>query len=774
MDDKKIMDLIQESAEDVKIPESLEPENILKQIKETTETTEKKDEIAERRERKRIPFHKYGSWAAVAAIALIGVSTAGPAFQKTRDKNTEVQAVSELETEAAVSVETDVLEETNSKEAVITEEILAEDAAEEAVKEMMEEAEEDAMALEASEEEETSNDIKPSADIEENIEDKSVKTAILQAESYEEVYRILQEYRERYSICYDYEDDVVYEMAEDMDMGAADRVYSSAAAPFAKSVTSSEDIMMEEEKAVADDYSSTNVREEGIEEADCVKTDGNYIYAMDSSGNIRILDVKQQKLISELPFEEDGRRAEMYIDGDLLQIVKTAEIFETLRMKGVSGRTTFSQRKPQCWVYSYDISDRENPVLKNIYTQDGGYLTSRRKDGCLYLFTSFWPYYDEEQEAVDGYIPKAGEELLPCEKIYYLHDDRETLQYDGNSFLVAGSLKDENTSEAEDQICIVNGSGLFYVSQNNIYTAAPEWSGNQNATEILRFGYKDGKFEEGCSAKIPGRVEDSFCMDEYEGNLRLVTTVEGYWPDWVGLFRNGNTFYRSNRLYVLNEDLEILGKILGIARNEEIKSARFMGEIGYFVTYENTDPLFSVDLSDPQNPVILGELSITGFSEYLHPYGADQLLGIGWETDPESGMFNGLKCSMFDTSDPVNVKEKDRLIITDADYSVAMEEYKAIMINPQKNLFGFAYGGYGASYENSYFYGVFTYDEENGFTQLAYLPIPGQDSDSWFAWEGYHNARGIYIGENFYLVNDYGIFVYAMDQEFAKTNEIIW
>ena len=97
-----------------------------------------------------------------------------------------------------------------------------------------------------------------------------------------------------------------------------------------------------------------------------------------------------------------------------------------------------------------------------------------------------------------------------------------------------------------------------------------------------------------------------------------------------------------------------IGRIENLAEGEEIKSARFMGDTGYFVTYENTDPLFSVDLSDPENPKITGKLKITGFSEYLHFYGQNRLLGIGWETDPDSGSVGFNKVSR--DSDGNNVR----------------------------------------------------------------------------------------------------------------------
>lgn len=228
----------------------------------------------------------------------------------------------------------------------------------------------------------------------------------------------------------------------------------------------------------------------------------------------------------------------------------------------------------------------------------------------------------------------------------------------------------------------------FYVSADNIYSATEIWNDKETRTEITRIGYESGEFTDGATGSVRGELNNNFSMDEYDGNLRVVTTAGGWEEDY-------SEYSRDNNLYVLDNTLKTIGKIENLAENEEIKSARFMGKTGYFVTYRNTDPLFAVDLSDPENPKVTGELKITGFSEYLHFYGDNQLLGIGWETDPDTGNVSGMKCSMFDLSDPTDIKETDRFILKDVSFCDALENYRAILASPKKNLFGFAYGIYG-------------------------------------------------------------------------------
>lgn len=264
-------------------------------------------------------------------------------------------------------------------------------------------------------------------------------------------------------------------------------------------------------------------------------------------------------------------------------------------------------------------------------------------------------------------------------------------------------------------------------------------------------------------------------MDEYNGNLRLVTTTAGWNKDY-------SEYTRTNGLYILDADMKTIGKIENLADNEEIKSARFMGDTGYFVTYRNTDPLFSADLSDPTKPKIIGELKITGFSEYLHFYGENKLLGIGWETDPDTGSIEGLKCSMFDITDPSDVKEIDRIVLKNVSICDALSNYRAILASPDKNLFGFAYGlyknsGTGDYYhtEEQYYYGLLSYSEEDGFVPGAYLNITqsGLFDDALTNTE-YRTMRGIYISDTFYLVTENGISSYDMTDGYKLTDTLLW
>ena len=427
---------------------------------------------------------------------------------------------------------------------------------------------------------------------------------------------------------------------------------------------------------------------------------------------------------------------------------------------------------------TYDISDRENPKQTGTCQQDGTYLSSRRKGGNLYLFTSYSPDTTDGVDAKVKYIPRIDDEYIAYDHIYLPAAEETTdYTYDGKNYLVASSVSDENPDQVTDSMAVVSGAETFYVSESNIYSAVSDWTASDTKprTEIVRIGYEDGFFTEGSTGSVSGELNNSFSMDEYNGNLRLVTTTAGWNKDY-------SEYTRTNGLYILDADMKTIGKIENLADNEEIKSARFMGDTGYFVTYRNTDPLFSADLSDPTKPKIIGELKITGFSEYLHFYGENKLLGIGWETDPDTGSIEGLKCSMFDITDPSDVKEIDRIVLKNVSICDALSNYRAILASPDKNLFGFAYGlyknsGTGDYYhtEEQYYYGLLSYSEEDGFVPGAYLNITqsGLFDDALTNTE-YRTMRGIYISDTFYLVTENGISSYDMTDGYKLTDTLLW
>lgn len=404
-------------------------------------------------------------------------------------------------------------------------------------------------------------------------------------------------------------------------------------------------------------------------------------------------------------------------------------------------------------VSTYNIKDKKNPKLIASINQEGQYTQSRIKDGYLYVFTDVYKQtYDYAKnevivgsEDIAGYVPSINGKPVDAEQIMIPQ------QIDNESYMMVSSIHLENPDQVVDTRSVLSGCRRIYVSNDNIYLELYSNYNNYGASKIVKFSYKNGKIVPVAAGAVKGETTDDFAYDEYNGYLRVVTT------SWSG----------GNNLYVLDEQLNVEGSIEGLAPGETIKSARFMGDIGYFVTFRETDPLFSVDLKDTKNPKILGELKITGFSEYLHFYGENRLLGIGEEVDPNSGIRQGIKLSMFDTTDPHNVVELHKIIVPGIQSTTALYNYKSVMINPEKNIIGFNGEDTSVEYGQGANYLVYGYEEGVGFVSKfqtkATIENPQYPGDG-----SLETVRGLYIGQYLYVTNKSQITSYDMNNSYQK------
>lgn len=488
----------------------------------------------------------------------------------------------------------------------------------------------------------------------------------------------------------------------------------------------------------ASDFSETNLREAGVDEGDIVKTDGSYLYIMKGDSSVIIVAINgadMETVASVIPEKPEESVEEIYLDGDTLNLVtsgmrsemkeKEEDVYETLQY-------------PYAKVTTYDISDRSSPKVIGSVEQEGYYRSSRKSGEFVYLFTEFAPQLASRVED-SRIVPYVGGEDMAADRIYL----PESL--DNMNYLVISSVDSNHPSKTADSKAVVSGAENFYVSSENIYIYSDQWGGSGETTYLVKFHYENGEITAKAAGSVKGYLNDTFSLDEYQGYLRVVTTG---WSDYTEI----------NYLFVLDEDLQIVGKIEDIAAGETIRSARFMGETGYFVTFRQVDPLFSADLSQPENPRILGELKVSGFSSYLHFYGEGRLLGIGYEADEDTGITNGIKLSMFDISDPANVTEENKFVIEDAYDSPVFDNYKAIMINPEKNLFGLVCGNY---------YMVFSYEEEKGFQNRLTFYLEEED----YGYSG-QLCRGVYVEDTFYLASACEILAFDMSSGFELEGKL--
>ena len=513
-------------------------------------------------------------------------------------------------------------------------------------------------------------------------------------------------------------------------------------------------VMLLEESAVSDtasssadtgavssstDYSQTNVREAGVDEGDVVKTDGKYLYILKSDSSVKIVDIQssEMELVSTVTLDQLNESIEeIYLEDNQLILVTSG--YDS-SMEEQESDVYAVDRYTYAAVSVYDISDRKHPQQTGRMTQEGTYRQSRKNGNYFYLLTQYSPSIGESVDDSDV-MPLVNEEKVTVNNIYLPSDLNQP------DYLVVSGTDLSDLQKPVSTKAIVSGASDFYMSTDSLYICCQNWEHGKSSTQILKFSCVDGEITASNMAELPGYLNDTFSLDEYDGYLRILTTEDG----------NGE----SNNLFVLDEDMNTISTIRDIASGETIRSARFVGDMGYFVTFRQTDPLFCVDLSDPENPEILSELKISGFSSYLHMYGENRLLGIGYEADEDTGIQTGVKLSMFDISDPENVTEENKYVIKDAYYLPLDYNYKAITIDADKNLIGFVC-------DEEYM--VFRYDEEKGFENVLTYTM----SDNNY-WDGQEACRGVYAGGRFYIVDREKVLMFDMEQDFALTDRLNW
>lgn len=480
------------------------------------------------------------------------------------------------------------------------------------------------------------------------------------------------------------------------------------------------------------DYSNTNVRQEGVDEADVAKTDGRYLYVLEDDGDyVSIVDTKtNMKKISEIKAPKDETIEEFYLtekNKKVVMICSNSSDDDYEDVEDVTRSSLISKQTEGTQVVTYDVQDKKHPKKVGKVSQSGEYESSRISDGYLYLFSNYWVPENWKKKHPETYIPYVDDSLMKAKDIC-LPDGMKGCMYE-----IISAIDLKHPDKIADSKAIFSEGGDAYVSNKNIYYYEEEWTGNgkQEKTLLRKLSYKKGKLAVVAQKTFRGYLNDSFSIDEYDGYLRMVVT-------------RGKT----NAVYVLDQKLKLTGKITNLAKDERVYSARFLGDTGYFVTYKEMDPLFSVDLSNPKNPKILGRLKIPGFSNYLHFYGEDKLLGIGMDVDKKGDVTDGVKLSMFDISDKKNVKEEHKYTLKDV-YSTDVEwDYKAALIDVEKNIIGFPAGG-----ENRQMYYLFSYTEEKGFQCNMKEKIYGSDALS---------TRGIYIKDRLYVIHGNVLKAYSL------------
>lgn len=455
------------------------------------------------------------------------------------------------------------------------------------------------------------------------------------------------------------------------------------------------------------DHGETNEQVLGVSEADIIKNDGSYLYVVDPENadwntfydtmeeNLNEEDVELPELqyncsVSIIAADSSGNMnrvgqvvvvpdsdsvyhmliKEIYVSGNKLIVIAEAKIYDETTENAYEnvwygGYWSDSKTVAIC----YDITDKTAPTESWRVYQDGAYVSSRLINDRFVILSEYGvDLSEDEEEIVEECIPTIGYDAddcarVACDCIVVMEQIYDT------TYLVASTLDIDDKQTLKTQAVLGAGDNV-YCTTETLYATSNDYSETYSDgdfaieifgydtidTQIYKFDIRNYDMVYMGNATVEGTALNQFSIDEYNGYLRIATT-SGSWGDSL-----------TNQLYVLDSNLQTVGSIEGIARGESIRSVRFVGDTGYVVTFEQTDPLFVIDLSDPMNPVIKGELQIPGFSSYLHPVGDGLMLGVGFDGD-DFGTNGGMKISLFDVSDPENPVECDRYVVSvDNDY----------------------------------------------------------------------------------------------------------
>ncbi len=489
------------------------------------------------------------------------------------------------------------------------------------------------------------------------------------------------------------------------------------------------------------EFGKTNVQVDGVDEADIVKTDGNFLYII-SNNTLSIIDAGTMKLMSQTELKASGKKksayiSDMYLSGNRLVVTG----YETENNDDFSAKDSMYSYSCVHFLVSdsfsavFDITERGSIKELRRVKQDGNIVASRMIGSYLYTVTSYSPDYKKDT----AFYAKINDEKLTCDDIYI---DKSKKNASTSTVISCYDTADENSKISKKSV-IAEGNTV-YCSSNTLYIACPNYSEKQTATEIHAFSLKSGEIAYKGSTSVPGTCSGQYMMDQSGKYFRIATTDYNYRTD-----------HDVSSLYVIDENMKVIGKLENIAHDEQIKSVRFMGNTAYVVTFKNTDPLFAIDLSRPNKPEILGEVKLPGFSSYLHPLSENLLIGIGYDGDEENADFSKVKISLFDVSNKKKPKEITSHVMKNAECRVDSNDAKAFLMIDE-NTFGIPVAYYNGS-NTKLVFKTFTV-ENNKFTEKnVYVHSSKEDYSNVF--------RGTFIGSFVYTISDTTVKQFDMKSE---------
>lgn len=523
----------------------------------------------------------------------------------------------------------------------------------------------------------------------------------------------------------------------------------------------------------SDDYSTTNLQEAGVDESDVMKNDGRYLYLL-SDDLLRIADVQDANAVAPRgTLALEGSPDSLYLRGDnLIAISRTGGWYAypsvDVRTTGVS---KLDDSTTKAIVSLVDAADKDAPAVVKTYRFEGDLVSSRMIDGKLHLVLAYRPTLPPwaeipntpiEQmlpkcETVGGGAAKSEPDLIAGWQDFYRPADG-----DGYGMVTVITIDTTDPNAETHSVGVTADAGLIYASTEALYLTDTEWgytADRQEATIVHKFDFGATGAEYKASGSVPGRPLNQFSLGEHEGYLRIATTIGRIW-------QGGGT--ATNNVFVLgegDEGLEVVGEIRNIAPGEEIYSARFMGPRGFLVTFVKVDPFFTLDLSDPTNPQVVGELKVPGYSDYMHILDENHILSIGKDAEvvDDFTWYQGLQLSIFDVTDFADPQLLHREILGGrGTESQALHDHRAFNFFAPKDLLAIPVnlvegGSGGPTMGKPTFTGIYVYrvTTDNGFELQGRISTV-TDQAGQPAWYSYYNtwARGVFIGDHVFAVTD--------------------
>lgn len=511
-------------------------------------------------------------------------------------------------------------------------------------------------------------------------------------------------------------------------------------------------------------YAGTNLREKEVGEGDYSVTDGKYLYTAYTRTRegrdylcvtIHELAGEQTERTQELAKEHEEKcsieNPVLYVYGDVMVVIYTA------RYHWNFDATTYNC--PDNWeVYTnidfYDISDRRDVKLLSQQVQNGIAAECREIDGCLYVISTDSYIVLDGIEKTERYVPMLNGNKLDLQDIYM---QKESIR---GVYNVISSWDLSSGGTPVDTMALIGGYSDIYMTKKNIYLSGSyyKYSGesiSSDHTQIVKISCDKGELRMEASTTLRGRRKDRFSMQESGDELWVTVEIRHYGEE------HSDDSRMEVGVYALDENLRELDHLDGLAKNENIYAVRYVGQIGYFVSYEEVyeevDPLVSVDFSDPRHLKVLDELEMSGFSGYLHPVKDDLMLGLG---EAEGGY---LKLDLYDMSDPRKLTRMQTVELEEQSYSCSvLKDYRWALVDEENQLFGFSVWKSKGFRNEKRRYDLYHYDREDGLELAKSIEIEKKTAGSAF-WKGFR------VGEYLYLVEqgaeNYNILVESLAGE---------